>query len=181
LIIRYKRIEAKVIYRILTKLNTHEKGSLKFLKKIRNGGLLMLKLASRVKENRELIYARANVYLAKGCLDLAEELYFKLINLQKSGSCLDFNIHADILHNLGMLAERRGNFDQAIDYYQQSVNLNRERSMTWLFLAKLYLNRYDCFGNKSDLEIGLDAIKWAEDNHNQYPVIKVLKAKYALV
>jgi tetratricopeptide (TPR) repeat protein len=102
----------------------------------------MLKLASIVKEDWEFIYARANVYLAKGCFDLAEDLYLKLLNLLEKESHLNFNIHADILHNLGMLAEGRGNFDLAIDYYRQSVNLNHERSMTWLFLAKLYLNRF---------------------------------------
>jgi hypothetical protein len=80
-----------------------------------------------------------------------------------------------------MLAERRRNFDLAIDYYQQAVDLNRKRSMTWLFLAKLHLNRFDHSGNNLDLNEGFYAIRQAEANNFDYPVIKFLKAKYAVV
>jgi tetratricopeptide (TPR) repeat protein len=139
----------------------------------------MLKLATMVKEDLNLLYTRANAYLAKGCLDLAEGLYFKLLDLQENGSYLEQNIHADILHNLGMVAEKRRNDDLAIDYYQQAVDLISERSMTWLFLAQLYLNRFDQSGNNSDLKQGFYAIRQAEANNFHYPVIKFLKAKYA--
>jgi tetratricopeptide (TPR) repeat protein len=139
----------------------------------------MLKLASKINEDRDLIYAKANVYLANGCLDLAEGLYSKLLELQEKENFLDKNIHADIFHNLGMLAEKRGNFDSAIEYYQQAVNLDSNRSMTWLFLAKLYLNRFDGSQNHHDLQIGLEAVRRAEASSSQYPVIKILKKKYA--
>jgi tetratricopeptide (TPR) repeat protein len=143
--------------------------------------MLMLKLASMVKEDLGLVYARANVFLAKGCLDLAENLYFKLLDLQEYGSYLDVDTHADILHNLGMLEEKRHNNDLAINYYQQAVDLNRQHSMTWLFLAKLYLNRFDCSGNNLDLKEGFYAIRQAEANNLHYPVIKFLKEKYMAI
>jgi Tfp pilus assembly protein PilF len=99
--------------------------------------------------------------------------------LHENGSYLDVDIHADILHNLGMVAEKRRNDDLAIDYYQQAVDLNSGRSMTWLFLAKLHLNRFDRSGNNLDLKQGFYAIRQAEANNFHYPVIKFLKAKYA--
>jgi tetratricopeptide (TPR) repeat protein len=139
----------------------------------------MLKLASKINGERDLIYAKANVYLANGCLDFAEGLYFKLLELQEKENLLDMNIRADIFHNLGMLAEKRGNFDSAIEYYQRAVDLNSDRSMTWLFLAKLYLSRFDGSRNYRDLKIGLEAVRRAEASHSQYPVIQILKNKYA--
>ncbi len=140
-----------------------------------------MKLASVVKEDPNQVYARANGYLAKGCMDLAENLYFKLLNSRDNGSHLDVEIQADILHNLGMIAERRQNLDLAIEYYQQAVSVNQNRSMTWLFLAKSYLTRFEHKGNNKDLKAGFDAIHQAESDNPNYPVIRFLKQKFAVV
>lgn len=138
----------------------------------------MLKLASMMKEDLELLYARANGYLANGSPGIAENLYHKILSLGETGVAIDPETEADVLHNLGMIAEERLNFDLAIDYYQKAVTLNKQRSMTWLFLAKLLLNRFERLQSKLDLKAGLEAVAQAEANNSHYPVIRLLKEKY---
>jgi len=137
-----------------------------------------LKLAL-VKEDKTSIYIRANGHLARGCYDLAEELYCKLIRLDDSGDKLEPEIHADILHNLGMIAEKRHDYDLAIHYYGQSVVINSERSRTWVFLAKSYFNRFEKSGDLSDHKAAFAALQKAEASPVNYPIIKILKEKYS--
>ena len=138
----------------------------------------MLKLAP-VKEDKRNIYIRANGHLAKGCYDLAEELYWKLIALDDSGDKLNQEIYADILHNLGMIAEKRQDDDLAIHYYCQSVAKNSGRSHTWVFLAKSYFNRFEKSKDPNDRKAAFAALQKAEAAPIEYPVIKILKEKYA--
>lgn len=139
---------------------------------------MMLKLAL-VKEDKTSIYIRANAHLARGNFDLAEELYYKLITLDKNGDRLDPKIYADILHNLGMIADKKQNIDLAIKYFRQSVMKNSERFLTWVFLAKLYFNRYERLGNPLDKKAAFKALQRAEAAPLKYPIIKTLKEKYA--
>jgi tetratricopeptide (TPR) repeat protein len=140
----------------------------------------MLDLASNGKENHNLLYIKANAYLAKGRLDLAESLYLKLLLINEIEDSLDLETHADIFHNLGMIAERRLKNDSAIDYYKKAVERNSKRSMTWIFLAKLYFTRYELTGNELDHKAGINALNSAEETNFTYPIIGILKAKYAI-
>lgn len=139
----------------------------------------MLKLVPALHEDPDLLYSKANVYLAKGCLDIAESLYHKVLNLSKSGSKITPELQADILHNLGMLSERRHNLEAAIDFYQQALRNDRQHSMTWLFLARVYLERYEKLGDKQDHQAGFKALNKAAELKPEYPVVKILKERFA--
>ncbi len=139
----------------------------------------MLKLVPALHEDPNLLYAKANVYLARGCLDIAESLYHKVLSLSESGAKITPELRADILHNLGMLSERRHNPEAAIDFYQQALRNDREHSMTWLFLARIYLERYEKLGDKQDYQAGFRALNKAAELKPEYPVVKILKERFA--
>jgi len=139
----------------------------------------ILKLVPALHEDPNLLYSKANVYLAKGCLDIAESLYHKVLNLSKSGAEITPELEVDILHNLGMLSERRHNPEAAIDFYQQALRSGKQHSMTWLFLARVYLERYEKLGDKRDHQAGFKALIKAAEFKPEYPVVKILKERFA--
>ncbi len=138
----------------------------------------MLKLVPALHEDPNLLYSKANIYLAKGCLDIAESLYHKLLSLSEAGVKIKKELHADILHNLGMISERRHNLEAAIGFYQQALRNNKQHSMTWLFLAKIYLERYEELGEKQDYQAGFKALNKAAEYKPEFPVVKLLKEKF---
>ena len=140
----------------------------------------MLELATSLPEEVHEIYTRANGYLAKGCLDFAERLYSRLLAIYTQGSPIDPDLLADILHNLGMIAQERQYGNLALSYYLQALEMNEERSMTWLFLAQIYFERFDESHHQADLSSGRTAVLKAEAINGNYPIIKILKQKYAI-
>ncbi len=138
----------------------------------------MLKLVPALHVDPNFLYNKANVYLAKGCLDIAESLYHKLLNLNESGAKITKELRADVLHNLGMISERRHNLEAAINFYQQAVENDKQHGMTWLFLAKAYLERYEKLGDKQDHQAGCRALNKAAEFKPEYPVVKILKERF---
>lgn len=139
----------------------------------------MLKLVPDLKEDPNLLYTKANVYLAKGCYDIAENLYRKLLNYDEIETGITRESRADIFHNLGMISERRQNWVDAIFFYKQALRNNKQHSMTWLFLARVYLERYEQSGDLKDYQAGKKALNKAAEHKPEYPVIKILKERYA--
>lgn len=139
----------------------------------------MLKLVPALHEDPNELYTKANAYFAKGCLDVAESLYRKILELSSNGVRIKRDIRADVLHNLGMISERRHNLDGAISFYRQAVRSNKQHGMTWLFLARVYLERYEKLGEKQDYMAGLRALTRAAEIEPQFPVVKILKEKFA--
>lgn len=138
----------------------------------------MLKLVPALHEDPNLLYKKANAYLAKGCLDIAESLYHKLLSGNETSVKIPQELRADILHNLGMISERRNNLDSAINFYQQALRNDKKHGMTWLFLAKVYLERYEKLGDKRDQQAGFKALNKAAELKPEYPVVKILKARF---
>ncbi|NLW46637.1 MAG: tetratricopeptide repeat protein [Firmicutes bacterium] len=139
----------------------------------------MLKLVPALHEDPKSLYDKANLYFVKGCMDIAESLYHKVLNLSESGVKISPELKADILHNLGMISERRHNLRAAIKFYRQAVRNDKQHSMTWLFLAKVYLERYEKLGNKQDHQAGFRALNKAAEFKPEYPVIRILKERFS--
>lgn len=139
----------------------------------------ILKLVPKLYEDPKFLYDKANVYLAKGCLDIADGLYHKVLNLSESGAKITPELRADIMHNLGMISEHRHNLEAAINFYRQAVRNDKQHSMTWLFLAKAYLERYEKLGNIQDHQAGVKALNKAAELKPEYPAVKVLKEKFS--
>lgn len=138
----------------------------------------MLKLVPALHEDPQFLYNKANLYLAKGCLDIAESLYHKVLNLGESGAKITPELKADIMHNLGMIYERRNNLEAAVRFYRQAVRNDKHHRMTWLFLAKVYLERYEKLGDKQDYQAGFRALNKAAELKPEYPVVKILKERF---
>lgn len=139
----------------------------------------MLKLVPGLQEDPNLIYTKANVYLAKGCYDIAENLYHKLLNYSEIETGITRESRADIFHNLGMISERRQNWEDALFFYKQALRNNKQHSMTWLFLARVYLEQYEQSGDIKAYQAGKKALNKAAELKPEYPVIKILKERYA--
>lgn len=143
----------------------------------------MLKLALSGKLKSELIYKlyfKGNLLLSKNSYELAEKCYTRVLKLRKNGVEVSREITADIFHNLGMIAETKKDFDSAIGFYQQSLSENCHRSMTWLFLAKLFLERFESKQQDEDYRSGLDAIHQAELSDINFPAIQFMKKRYQI-
>jgi tetratricopeptide (TPR) repeat protein len=139
----------------------------------------MLKLVPDLHEDPNLLYSKANVYLAKGCFDIAESLYCKLLNHNETEVEINRELKADIFHNLGMISERRQNWKSAVYFYRQALRSNKQHSMTWLFLARVYLERYEKLGEIQYYHAGKKALNKAAELRPEYPVIKILKERFA--
>lgn len=139
----------------------------------------MLKLAPKTTEDPNLLYTKANAYLAKGCLDIAESLYHKLLNHSEAETGISRELRGNIFHNLGMISEERRNLKDALFFYRQALRNNKEHSMTWLFLAKIYLERYEQSGSPLDYQAGLKALHKVAEVKPDYPVVKILKERFA--
>lgn len=139
----------------------------------------MLKLVPALQEDPKLLYDKANVYLAKGCFDIAESLYRKILNRSEFESGISRELRADIFHNLGMIAKHRHNWEEAIYFYKQALGNNKGHGMTWLFLAKIYLERYEQSGNIQDYQAGKKALNKAAEIKPGYPVVKILKERFS--
>ena len=139
----------------------------------------MLRLVPKINEDPNLLYTKANVYLAKGCIDIAESLYHRLLNQSEAEVGFTRELRADVYHNLGMISEERRNLKDALFFYKQALRNNKQHSMTWLFLAKIYLERYEQSGSLLDHQAGLKALHKAAELKPEYPVVKVLKERYA--
>lgn len=143
-------------------------------------------MALSIQENStiEELYTRANAFFAQNQLELAEKLYNQILSRQKDRletSLLENSTVADIFHNLGMIAENRARLDEAIALYEKSVAVDTQRSASWLFLAKAYLDKYHLFHNPRDFYLGRKAIHWAEETGCAYPVVGWLKKEYQKV
>lgn len=139
----------------------------------------MLKLVPDLGEDLNSLYSKANAYLAKGCFDIAESLYRKLLNRSEIETGITREVRADIFHNLGMISEHRQNSDAAVYFYRQALRHNKQHSMTWLFLARVYLERYEKFGDIQDYQAGKKAVNKAAELKPEYPVVRILKARFA--
>jgi len=139
----------------------------------------MLKLVPKINEDPYLLYTKANAYFAKGCLDIAESLYHKLLNRSEAETGISRQLRADIFHNLGMISEERRNLKDAVFFYRQALRNNKQHNMTWLFLAKIYLERYEQSGSLLDYQAGLKALHKAAEANPDYPVVKILKERFA--
>lgn len=139
----------------------------------------MLKLVADLQEDPNLLYTKANLYLAKGCFDIAESLYLKLINRSDVDYKITRELRSDIFHNLGMISERRQNWKDAVYFYRQALRNNKRHGMTWLFLARVYLERYEQSGDIQAYQAGKKALNKAAEHKPEYPVIKILKERYA--
>ena len=143
----------------------------------------MLKLAISVNEQDNLVklaYQRGNLLIAKGKLNLAEKQYHKVVALAKSGVSVNRDILSDVYHNLGMIAEENRNLEDAVNFYRASLHEKSERSMTWLFLARIYLERFDATKQLEDFHSGVRALVEAEGLKSDLPVVKYLKYKYKI-
>jgi len=143
----------------------------------------MLKLALLGKERfnpARRIYDKANYFLARGQSEPARQFYLKLITMKESGDLVNREIYADILHNLGMIAENNRQYDLAINYYRQVIAASSKHRMTWLFLARAYLDRFQREADPADLTSGGEAIKEAEKAGLSFPALRYLKKKYRL-
>lgn len=138
----------------------------------------MLKLVPDLQEDPKLLYDKANVYLAKGCFDVAESLYRKILNRSEFFETgISHEMRADIFHNLGMISETRRNWDEAIYFYKQALG-DKQHGMTWLFLARIYLERYEQSGDIQDYQAGEKALNKAAEIKPEYPVVKILKERF---
>ena len=125
------------------------------------------------------LYSQANMLLAEASQEKAKNIYQKL--LKSDHEALDPNMKADILHNLGMIAESEEDVSAAIRFYREAIAINENRSATWLFLARIYLNRFEKNGDSADYQAGVFSVVQAEKSATtNYPVIGLLKKKYAL-
>ncbi|HOJ76510.1 MAG TPA: tetratricopeptide repeat protein [Bacillota bacterium] len=141
----------------------------------------MLKLAVSDKEQFNLAYSfykKGNLLLAKNNLELAEEYYQKICALKRSGLPIDAEMYADVLHNLGTIAESQGETAKAIALYKQAIETNPKRKMTWLFIAKLYLECFTQDRSMRSFKAALEAIKEFEKYDPSYPALQYLKKKY---
>ncbi len=138
----------------------------------------MLKLVPDLHEDPNFLYTKANVYLAKGCFDIAESLYRKLLNRSQAEAGITSELRADIFHNLGMISERRQNWEAAVYFYRQALRSNKQHIMTWLFLARVYLERYEQSGDIQDYQAGKKALNKGAELKPEYPVVKILKARF---
>ncbi|MGE5604410.1 MAG: tetratricopeptide repeat protein [Bacteroidota bacterium] len=141
----------------------------------------MLKLVPDLQEDPKLLYTKANVYLAKGCFDIAESLYHKILNRSEVETGITRELRADIFHNLGMISEQRQNWDNAVYFYKQALRNNKQHGMTWLFLARVYLERYEQSGDIQDYQAGKRAINKAAEFKPEYPIVKILKERFVSV
>lgn len=144
---------------------------------------MMLKLAISGPGQAEImkrLYMRGNLLLANHRPELAAKQYQKYLAFYHQGWEAEPAVVADIYHNLGMIAEERQEIDNAIAYYQQALNLDAQHGMTWLFLAKLYLNRYEEEHRQSDRILGTKALEEAERYKSGFPAVRFLKKRYAI-
>lgn len=143
----------------------------------------MLTLALSESEQQKMIhriYIRANALLAGRHETLAAKSYQKLLALRAAGITVDSKILADVLHNLGMIAENNQETESAIIYYSRALQEDETHSMTWLFLAKLYMERYQREKRKTDYEQALNALVKAEVTTKDFPAVQFLKQKFAI-
>ena len=139
----------------------------------------MLKMVTDLYEDPNLLYTKANVYLAKGCFDIAESLYLKMLSRSEVDDGITRELRADTFHNLGMISERRQNWKDAIYFYKQALRNNKRHGMTWLFLARVYLERYEQSGDIQDYQAGKKALNKAAEFKPEYPVVKILRERFA--
>lgn len=138
----------------------------------------MQKLVPDLQEDPKLLYDKANVYLAKGCFDIAESLYREILNRDEFETEISHELRADIFHNLGMISEHRRNWEEAIYFYEQALGNNKGHGMTWLFLARIYLERYEQSGDIQDYQAGKKALNKAAEIKPKFPAVKILKKRF---
>ncbi len=126
------------------------------------------------------LYRQGNLFLAQRRPELAAKQYQKYLAFYHQGWEAEPAVIADIYHNLGMIAEERQAIDEAIDCYQHALKHNAYHGMTWVFLAKLYLNRYEEEHRQSDRILGIEALKEAERYKTGFPAVDFLKKRYAI-
>ncbi|HOP73506.1 MAG TPA: tetratricopeptide repeat protein [Bacillota bacterium] len=126
------------------------------------------------------LYRRGNLFLANGRPELAVKHYQKYLAFYHQGWEAEPVVVADIYHNLGMIAEERQAIDEAIAYYEQALKYDAYHGMTWIFLAKLYLNRYEEQHRQSDRMMGVKALEEAERCKTGFPAVNFLKKRYAI-
>ena len=124
------------------------------------------------------LYLKGNCLLAKNKLDLSKRFYLRVLKLIKKGLPVNTAIYADTLHNLGMIAEQEQKHEAAIEYYQLAVTVNPQRSMTWIFLAKLYFERFQNLKHDEDYQLGINALNQADTGTVHFPAVKYLKNKF---
>jgi tetratricopeptide (TPR) repeat protein len=125
-------------------------------------------------------YIRGNAFLAQHREVLAETCYHKILSLKETGVLVPTNILADVLHNLGLIAEERQDAELAITYYSRALQEDENHRMTWLFLAKLYFERYEKKRCLTDYRSGMSALYYAETALHNFPAVRYLKRKYAI-
>jgi len=98
------------------------------------------------KDNPNVLLSFGNIAYIKGDYTKAYEHYMK--SLEKSENEIVFN-------NLGMVCERLGDLDKAVEYNLESIKLNPSFGMPWLNLGLVYTQKRDYGLAFENLEKGL--------------------------
>jgi len=85
---------------------------------------ILLKSISNDDPDISFLYTElGNVYHEKGLYHLAKENYQKALNIRQQQIPLDYIRIASSLNNIGIIYQQQGQLDQALEYFQQSLEL----------------------------------------------------------